>query len=127
MATIPEARGRSERAFGTMQGGRVPELRRAGVKSYEGANRYLQEVFIPEIQSKRSTWRTFPVSSSSMTGAMTFSAGWPVARLIGSFRPLFHHGIAQNTDLLYFDFHYVSVVDSSHSARGAGCDYVARH
>lgn len=46
VAKSPEARGRSERAFGTMQGRLVPELRRAGVKSYEAANRYLKEVFI---------------------------------------------------------------------------------
>ena len=48
VAKSPEARGRSERAFGTMQGRLVPELRRAQVKSYEEANRYLQEVFIPK-------------------------------------------------------------------------------
>lgn len=48
VAKSPEARGRSERAFGTMQGRLVPELRRAQVKSYKEANRYLQEVFIPK-------------------------------------------------------------------------------
>jgi len=48
VAKSPEARGRSERAFGTMQGRLVPELRRAQVKSYEGANRYLNEIFIPK-------------------------------------------------------------------------------
>lgn len=48
VAKSPEARGRSERAFGTMQGRLVPELRRAQVKSYDDANRYLQEVFIPK-------------------------------------------------------------------------------
>ena len=46
VAKSPEARGRSERAFGTMQGRLVPELRHAQVKSYEEANRYLREVFI---------------------------------------------------------------------------------
>jgi transposase len=48
VAKSPEARGRSERAFGTMQGRLVPELRRARAKSYGEANRYLQEVFIPK-------------------------------------------------------------------------------
>jgi transposase len=48
VAKSPEARGRSERAFGTMQGRLVPELRRAQAKSYEDANRYLQDVFIPK-------------------------------------------------------------------------------
>ena len=44
-----------------------------------------------------------------------------------SFSPLFYHWIAQNPYHLYFDFHYVSIMDSSHSARSAGCDDVARH
>lgn len=58
VARSPEARGRSERAFGTMQGRLVPELRRAGVISYEQANRYLQQVFIPKYN------RYFGVASS---------------------------------------------------------------
>jgi len=48
VAKSPEARGRGERAFGTMQGRLVPELRRAGISAYEDANRYLQRVFIPK-------------------------------------------------------------------------------
>jgi len=48
VAFSPEARGRGERAFGTMQGRLVPELRKAGITTYEDANRYLQEVFIPK-------------------------------------------------------------------------------
>lgn len=48
VARSPQARGRSERAFGTMQGRLVPELRRAQIRSYADANRYLQEVFIPK-------------------------------------------------------------------------------
>ena len=48
VARSPEARGRSERAFGTMQGRLVPELRRAGVTTYEDANRYLKRIFIPK-------------------------------------------------------------------------------
>lgn len=47
-ANSPQARGRSERGFGTMQGRLVPELRRAGASTYEDANRYLQRVFIPK-------------------------------------------------------------------------------
>jgi transposase len=46
VAYSPEARGRSERAFGTMQGRIVPELRRASITTYEEANRYLTEIFI---------------------------------------------------------------------------------
>jgi transposase len=43
----PEARGRMERFFGTWQGRLPQELGRAGIKTLEEANRYIQEKFIP--------------------------------------------------------------------------------
>ncbi len=46
-AYSPEARGRSERMFGTIQGRLPQELRLAGITDMEAANRYLAEVFIP--------------------------------------------------------------------------------
>lgn len=45
LARSPEARGRSERAFGTIQGRLPQELRVAGIKSYAEANKYLERVF----------------------------------------------------------------------------------
>lgn len=47
-ARSPEARGRSERCFGTIQGRLPQELRLEGICSYEAANQYLQETFIPK-------------------------------------------------------------------------------
>ena len=47
VAYSPQARGRSERAFGTLQGRLVPELRRAGVTTYEEANQYLA-LYLPK-------------------------------------------------------------------------------
>lgn len=44
-AYSPEARGRSERAFGTHQQRLPRELARAGIRSIEQANRYLEEVY----------------------------------------------------------------------------------
>lgn len=46
-ANSPEARGRMERLFGTWQGRLPQELRLAGIQSYEEANRYLTERFLP--------------------------------------------------------------------------------
>jgi len=46
-AYSPEARGRSERTFGTIQGRLPQELRLAGITDMEAANRYLAEVFTP--------------------------------------------------------------------------------
>jgi transposase len=46
-AYSPEARGRSERMFGTLQDRLPKELRLAGVTSLEAANRFLAEVYLP--------------------------------------------------------------------------------
>lgn len=43
----PEARGRSERAFGTLQSRLPKEFRLAGIGDIEAANRFLAEVYIP--------------------------------------------------------------------------------
>lgn len=51
-AYSPEARGRSERAFGTHQG-RVPqELAAAGITDMAAANRYLREVYRPAFNAE---------------------------------------------------------------------------
>jgi len=46
-AYSPEARGRSERLFGTLQDRLVKELADAGITGIEAANRFLAEVYIP--------------------------------------------------------------------------------
>jgi transposase len=46
-AYSPEARGRSERMFGTLQGRLVRELADAGIDSVEAANRFIAEVYLP--------------------------------------------------------------------------------
>ncbi len=46
-AYSPEARGRSERAFGTLQDRLPKELRLAGITTMEAANRFLREVYLP--------------------------------------------------------------------------------
>jgi transposase len=47
-AYSPEARGRSERAFGTLQDRLPKELAVAGITTVEAANRFLKEVYLPE-------------------------------------------------------------------------------
>jgi len=46
-AYSPEARGRSERMFGTLQGRLPQELAKANINTMDAANIYLQEHFIP--------------------------------------------------------------------------------
>lgn len=47
-AYSPEARGRSERMFGTLQKRLPQELRLAGITTMDEANRFLRETFLPE-------------------------------------------------------------------------------
>lgn len=53
-AYSPQARGRSERSFGTWQGRLPQELRLAGILTVEGANRFLRERYIQEFNRKFS-------------------------------------------------------------------------
>jgi transposase len=47
-AYSPEARGRSERAFGTLQDRLPKELALAGITTLAAANRFIREVYLPE-------------------------------------------------------------------------------
>ena len=51
-AYSPQARGRSERNFGTWQGRLPQELRLAGIQTVEEANRFLREHYIGEFNAK---------------------------------------------------------------------------
>jgi transposase len=53
-AYSPQARGRSERSFGTWQNRLPQELRIAGIKTLEEANRFLRERYIGEFNRKFS-------------------------------------------------------------------------
>jgi transposase len=53
-AYSPQARGRSERSFGTWQGRLPQELRLAGIQTVEGANGFLRERYIEEFNGKFS-------------------------------------------------------------------------
>jgi transposase len=46
-AYSPQARGRSERMFGTLQDRLIKELAKAGIDEIEAANRYIREVYLP--------------------------------------------------------------------------------
>ena len=51
-AYSPEARGRSERTFGTIQGRLPQELALEGITDMATANRYLKEIFIPDFNKR---------------------------------------------------------------------------
>lgn len=52
LARSPEARGRSERAFGTLQGRLPQELRAAGITTYAAAQPYLDAIFVPDFNRR---------------------------------------------------------------------------
>lgn len=56
-AHSPQAKGRVERSFGTLQDRLVKGMRLAGISTLEEANRYLEEVFIPEWEER---WMVAP-------------------------------------------------------------------
>ena len=51
-AYSPEARGRSERAFGTHQGRLPQELALAGITSMDQANQYLAKIYLPAFNAE---------------------------------------------------------------------------
>lgn len=61
-AYSPQARGRSERLNRTFQDRLVNELRVAGIRSLEAANRYLREIFLPRYNA---TFRRAPRDPAS--------------------------------------------------------------
>ena len=51
-AHSPQAKGRAERLFGTLQDRLVKELRLAGISTIEEANKFCEQVFIPKYNAK---------------------------------------------------------------------------
>ncbi len=54
-ANSPQAKGRIERVFNTLQDRLIPEMRLRNIKSFPAANYYLQEQFIPNYWNKELT------------------------------------------------------------------------
>ena len=71
----PQARGRSERANGTLQGRLVNELRVAGIRTLAAANRYLRARFIPDYNARFGRAPADP-SSAFVPVGRSCSIGW---------------------------------------------------
>ena len=54
-AYSPQARGRSERAFGTLQNRLVKELSLAGITEIEAANRFIADTYLPDHNRRFAT------------------------------------------------------------------------
>jgi len=66
----PQARGRSERANGTLQGRVVNELRVAEIRTVAAANRYLRERFLPDYDATFTHPPADPASAFVPIGAV---------------------------------------------------------
>lgn len=62
-ARSPQARGRSERAFGTIQGRLPQEFRLAGIRDYEKGNEYLNKIFLAKFNRQFTVKPTQPESA----------------------------------------------------------------
>jgi hypothetical protein len=76
LARSPEARGRSERAFETIQGRLPQELRVEGIRDYKGANTYLDQTFVPDFN------RRFTVEPAQAESAFTPLVGVDLTLLL---------------------------------------------
>lgn len=78
LARSPEARGRSERCFGTFQGRLPKELRLAGIRDYDAANRYLEQTFLPDFNKR------FTVEPAQPESAFVSVAGFDLPLLLST-------------------------------------------
>jgi hypothetical protein len=93
LARSPEARGRSERYFGTVQGRLPQELRLAGIRDYEAADRYLNEGFLPDLN------RRFTVEPREQESAFVPLAGMNLELLLS----VQHERIVQRDNTVVFE------------------------
>ena len=92
LARSPEARGRSERAFGTIQGRLPQELRAAKIGTYQGANRYLDDVFVRDFN------RRFTVAPAQPERAFSLLTGVDLELLL----TVQHERIVRNDNTVVF-------------------------
>lgn len=72
----PEARGRMERVFGTLQSRLPPELRLAEIATAAAANHYLKDQFVPDYNAR------FAVPAAEQGSAFIPYAGRPLADIL---------------------------------------------
>jgi transposase len=92
LARSPQARGRSERAFGTIQGRLPQELRHNGITDYDAANSYLEQHFIADFN------RRFTVKPAQPESAFVKLAGVELVLVLSSK----HERIVRNDNTVTF-------------------------
>src|SRR5215831_1621421 len=92
LARSPQARGRSERAFGTIQGRLPQELRYHSIGDYAAANRYLEQHFVADFN------RRFTVKPAQAESAFVQLGGIELELLLSSQ----HERVVRNDNTITF-------------------------
>ena len=110
-AMTPEARGRSERMFGTVQGRLPQELALHGITDYDAANRFLDQQFIDDLN------RRFAVTPRDAGSAFTSLAGIDLRLLLS----VQHERIVQKDNTVLFGRMHLQLPASSLRISYARC------
>lgn len=111
LARSPQARGRSERAFGTIQGRLPAELRVAGIDNYDDANRYLDEQFVPDFN------RHFTVEPTESESAFVEMAGLDLNLLLS----VHHERQVRNDNTVLFESRVLQIPHSPNRPHYVRC------
>jgi transposase len=111
-AFSPQARGRSERAFGTIQGRLPQELRLNKIRTYAAANRYLERTFIPDFNSR------FSVTPAQPETAFARVDGVDLDLLVS----IHHPRMVRNDNTVFFDNLILQLPPGSDRRHHARCD-----
>ena len=110
-ARSPQARGRSERAFGTIQGRLPQELRLAGIRDYGQANEYLHKVFVPKFN------RQFTVTPAQSESAFVPLAGIDLKLLLS----IQHERIVRNDNTVTYNNIILQIPESEERLHFVRC------
>lgn len=111
LALSPEARGRSERAFRTLQGRLPQELRVASIQRYDEANQYLEKTFVPDFN------RRFTVEPAQPESAFVRMAGLDLRLLLS----VQHERTVRNDNTVLFEGKVLQLPASDTRAHYARC------
>lgn len=94
-AYSPEARGRSERAFGTLQDRLPKEFQLAGITTVDAANRFLKDVYLPEHNARFSGAPEQPETAfvADLAGAHRDILCVHEERVVGNDNTVRYHGL----------------------------------
>jgi helix-turn-helix protein len=114
LARSPEARGRSERCFGTLQGRLPQELRLHGLRTYDDANRFLEGGFTADFN------RRFTVAPRERGTAFTPLSGLNLELLVSAQ----HERVVQKDNTVVFGRLFLQLPPSPDRIHYARCPVV---